>query len=249
MGIVMRGPLLALTLLLVGCCQEINSQWSKEKEGYGEKKIKKNDGEEKFKKEFTFKCEQGLSTNCGENGKCQISCGDGKKFEMTCAKNESIESIENVNGVSRIRCGKKVEFPPCFPFCNKANPLHNSGSYGTSGNRHFGDSFSAKTPVQVPTFKPCFPFCNKNGGGYNQPSKPVNNKFPPCFPFCNNNEGGYNQPNKPANNNRVGYNQPSKPVNNNPMFPPCFPFCNNNQVGYNQPRNVNSMFPPCFPFC
>merc|ERR1712142_1395955 len=73
----------------------------------GDTAHKNDDGEEKVKKEFTFDCKQGLSTNCGEDGKCQISCGDGKKFEMTCPENGSIESIENVNGVARIRWGKK----------------------------------------------------------------------------------------------------------------------------------------------
>jgi len=137
----------------------------RKKEAYEEKKTKEDkladEGEEEVKKEFTFKCEQGLNTNCGEDGKCKISCGDGNKFEMTCPNKGSIESIENNNGLSRIRCGKKIEFPPCFPFCKKDDPQHNYASSGTPGNQKqnvkIGDIFDK-------IFKPCFPFCNNNQG-------------------------------------------------------------------------------------
>jgi len=153
---------------------------------YEETKKEKHttDDENEVNKEFAFKCEQGVSTNCGQDGKCIISCGDGKKFEMTCPNNGSINSISNNNGLARIGCGKKVEFPPCFPFCNKDNPQLSSGiNIGNIGN--IGGS--SKTSHQAPTFKPCFPFCNNNGVGQNQQSKPFNSNtmFKPCFPFCN----------------------------------------------------------------
>jgi len=153
---------------------------------YEETKKEKHttDEENEVNKEFAFKCEQGVSTNCGQDGKCIISCGDGKKFEMTCPNNGSINSISNNNGLARIGCGKKVEFPPCFPFCNKDNPQLSSGiNIGNIGN--IGGS--SKTSHQAPTFKPCFPFCNNNGVGQNQQSKPFNSNtmFKPCFPFCN----------------------------------------------------------------
>jgi len=159
---------------------------NKTEKRYEETKKEKptKDDENEVKKEFAFKCEQGVSTNCGQDGKCIISCGDGKKFEMTCPNNGSINSISNNNGLARIGCGKKVEFPPCFPFCNKDNPQLSSGiNIGNIGN--IGGS--SKTSHQAPTFKPCFPFCNNNGVGQNQQSKPFNSNtmFKPCFPFCN----------------------------------------------------------------
>jgi len=120
-------------------CDGSNGVDDKKGEEYREKLQEKSEEEksDNEKKEYVFRCQQGLNTNCDENGKCQILCGDGKKFKMTCPNKGSIESIENVNGLSRIRCGKKVEFAPCFPFCNRDKP-------------------------KSPMFEACFPFCNKN---------------------------------------------------------------------------------------
>jgi len=180
--------------------------WQNETEKiYKEEKTKKEkltkDGEKENKKEFAFKCEHGVGVKCGEDGKCIISCGDGKKFNLTCPNNGSINSISEYHGLTQIVCGKKVGGSGNSDINISGNNISGFGNsnIGRSGNSDinisgnnisgFGNSNiggSGKTPNQVPTFKPCFPFCNENRVGHNQPSKPLNNKpmFKPCFPFC-----------------------------------------------------------------
>merc|ERR1712133_94288 len=43
--------------------------------------------------------------------RCVVECGNGKKVEMECPE----EAINVTGGTAT--CGKKLEFPPCFPFC------------------------------------------------------------------------------------------------------------------------------------
>jgi len=71
---------------------------------------------------FTYNC-GGVSTSCDNNGKCQIRCNNGRKYEVTCPNKGTITSISNSNGRSQISCGKKVKFPPCFPFCDDNSPI------------------------------------------------------------------------------------------------------------------------------
>merc|ERR1712142_821842 len=68
------------------------------------------DGEEKTKKEYEFKCKDDVRNNCNKDGVCHITCGDGRKFDMSCPNNMSIESIEEDDGLVRIICGKSGTF-------------------------------------------------------------------------------------------------------------------------------------------
>merc|ERR1712243_109376 len=60
----------------------------------------------------TVDCPPGSDINGTCDGThCVVRCGNGKKVEMECPE----EAIKVSGGTAT--CGKKLEFPPCFPFC------------------------------------------------------------------------------------------------------------------------------------
>eukprot|EP00091_Calanus_sinicus_P002925 TRINITY_DN1305_c0_g1_i1.p1 TRINITY_DN1305_c0_g1~~TRINITY_DN1305_c0_g1_i1.p1 ORF type:complete len:143 (-),score=23.68 TRINITY_DN1305_c0_g1_i1:57-485(-) len=120
--------------------------------------------EENGEPEPVLECEGNVSNWC-ENEECHVKCGDGTKLELTCPDNAM--SVISNNGKSKVYCGPdapKIEFPPCFPFCN-ADP-------GFLDIPDIPDIPDFRSSSRTPRFEPCFPFCNVK--------RPV---FDKCFPF------------------------------------------------------------------
>merc|ERR1719318_684339 len=73
---------------------------------------------------ISLQCSGSTSSKCA--GKlCTVLCSDGHKVQLHC-EDEGVNVNSNlVGGLSHIQvsCGKKVQFRPCFPFCQGKQTL------------------------------------------------------------------------------------------------------------------------------
>merc|ERR1719470_256651 len=73
---------------------------------------------------ISLQCSGSSSSRCA--GKlCTVLCSDGHKVQLHC-EDEGVNVNSNlVGGLSHIQvsCGKKVQFRPCFPFCQGKQTL------------------------------------------------------------------------------------------------------------------------------
>merc|ERR1712025_335065 len=131
-----------------------------------------------------------INDNC-DGTQCVVTCGNVKKVEMECPE----EGINITAGTAT--CGKKLEFPPCFPFCDKeGQPMNNGGTSRQA--RSSGDQKTVDCPPGSPingtcVGTQCVVTCG-NGKKVEMecPDEWINingstatcGKKPDCFPFC-----------------------------------------------------------------
>merc|ERR1712142_154169 len=81
---------------------------------------------------YPVNCNGRIRRSYCRNKRCYITCGDGRKYVIFCPT----ESLNMIN-MRMAKCGKKVKFPPCFPFCNRPHPSRWRGfgnGLGAGGN-------------------------------------------------------------------------------------------------------------------
>merc|ERR1719470_118535 len=129
---------------------------------------------------ISLQCSGSSSSRCA--GKlCTVLCSDGHKVQLHC-EDEGVNVNSNlVGGLSHIQvsCGKKVQFRPCFPFCQGKQTLDTGDHQDQTGTKTEQKHQNVETGDQ--------PSTNPFGGSFDNPNVNFN-------PFANfNQSANFNQ--------------------------------------------------------